>query len=83
MFASHEVRTLISTHVIEEEHEPNVHCTQGGKFGCHDDCRLLVGIVLCKVTHCCKQLSRLVGCEKEIPSPDLMRYQLTFAASLA
>jgi hypothetical protein len=59
--------------VVEQEHDPNIDCTQDSELGRHDDGRLLIRIVVCKVTHCCKQLICLVCREDEVSTPDLLK----------
>jgi hypothetical protein len=59
--------------VIEQEHDPNVDCTQDSELSCHDYSRFLIRIVVCEVTHCCKQLICLVCSEDEVSTPDLAK----------
>jgi hypothetical protein len=58
--------------VVEQEHDPDVNRSQNSELGRHDDGGLLIGIVVGKVAHCCKQLVGLVCSEGQVSSPDLV-----------
>jgi hypothetical protein len=61
--------------IVKQEHDPGIE--HQGMLSCHDDCGLIVGIVLGKVADGLQDLWCFVGSEDVVSSPNLLSLELS------